>query len=383
MTKLNNFVGQSLLAFLPALLIAFVSHFSLSLSGKLSLSFALVGVVFSIAYMGQRAYVAINGVVANSFYNEYHFRNINIVLAFVITLVLSRYLMLPLWLSLCAIAIKLSESPIELNNGIELKYKGARRAAKNLCLASVVRALLVIAPFLVLMPMEESFFKYYSGYYFILGFVVWSFYKRKIMNFNENKNKVNIGFLANFNRLKIFAFATIACSLLSALPRLLISPNGEINNIVLIALSISPALAVIFQALWLANIEKLNTKSLTNLLIFYVEVLAVVVLVILTSVIWEKLIPIFYGISTGVEIDVFKNIILVTSLFFSAMTLMNCFKFYLPKVETYAYVSSSIMMIITYYLNMEILDSILFSSLTMFLFAFLLPIIHLKNELNS
>jgi len=382
LTKLNNFFGQALLAFLPALLVAFISHFDISLSGHFSFSFALVGVCFSIFYMGQRAYIAINGVVDNSFHNELVFRDINMIFACVMTLILSLYLELPLWLSLCAMTIKLSESPIELHNGIELKYRGANKAAKNLCVASFIRALFIIAPFLIINPVEISSFKIYTLYYLLFGIIVWLLFKRKIKLLSLKGFQVKLSYFANFNRLKVFAFATIACSILSALPRLLTSPAGVENSLILIALSISPAIAVVFQAIWLANIEKLNTKKVGGLLLFYVEIFAVLFIVILTSPIWSMLIPIVYGISATDDIDIFKNIIIVMSLFFSAMTLMNCFKFYKPKLETVAYISSSLTLLITSYLNIEILNSLIWASTSMCIFAFIPLISHLKKELN-
>ena len=67
MTKLAFFVAQGLLAFLPALLVLLVSWESAERAGDLSVALGVVGAIFSIAYFGQRAYVAIRGFDAIPF----------------------------------------------------------------------------------------------------------------------------------------------------------------------------------------------------------------------------------------------------------------------------------------------------------------------------
>ena len=364
--KLHNIFGQGLLAFLPALLVAFISHSDIKLSANFSLSFAVVGVFFSIFYMGQRAYIAVNGVKENSFINELAFRDVNLLIACVFTFIFSMYYDLPLWLVLCAISVKLSESPLELNNGIELKYKGSYQAAKNLFRASAVRAICIVIPLFVIDPLNSYSFQLYSLYYLVFALIVMLIFKSKVKDYNKSAYQSIFSYLANFSRLKVFAFSTIICSVLSALPRLLTSSSGD-HSIILIALSLSPALAVVFQAIWLANIEKLNSKTFTFLIVFYLEIFCVLLVVYFTSPFWSLLIPIIYGVSATVDIETFVKVILIMSLFFSAMTLMNCFKFYRPELEFIAYISSTLTLLFSVYLEVGILDSLVFASSRVFL----------------
>ncbi|WP_440875552.1 hypothetical protein [Thalassotalea sp. PLHSN55] len=380
MNKLNNFIGQALLAFLPALLVAVTSHYNLLLSGQFSFSFAVVGVCFSIFYMGQRAYIAINGALEGSLYKEFVFRNINLFLACLVSTILCLILDVTLWLAFCAMAIKLSESPIELHNGIAIKYEGSKKAAQKLCVASVVRAIFIVVPFLLIPPSNEDVIKIYTCYYLLLSAFVYWLYKHKVSRLNNSAMKVRVNYFKNLGRLKVFALATIACSLLSALPRLVTSPSGNENSIILIALSVSPALAVIFQAIWLANINKLNHKSFKSLVFFYLEILAIFVVIIISLPIWSLLIPIVYGVSTSSEVEIFADVVVAMCLFFSAMTLMNCFKFYTPKLEMVAYIGSSLVLLLSSFSNVELLTSLYYSAFIMFIFSLIPPLIHLKNR---
>ena len=383
MVKLNNFLGQALLAFLPALIVALISHHNLAMSGKFSFSFAIIGVCFSIFYMGQRAYIGINGVVKSSLKNETRFRDLNVFFATLLSLIICMYLDIGFWLALCAISIKLSESPIELHNGVDMKYRGVKVASKNLFKFSFIRAVFIIFPLFFFSIYDPMSIEYLSIYFVGLSVIVWCYFWRRERNYEFGNARIKFGYFFNFNRLKIFAFSTIACSLLSALPRLSTSTEGIENHILLIALSISPAIAVVFQAVWLTNIGKLNKQSFSSIALFYFEILIILVVLYFSSPIWSELIPIFYGVSVLSDINIFKETIIVMSVFFGAMTLMNCFKFYNPKLEMTAYIFASVTLLISVYFDSELFDSIYYSTVIMLLFSSFPLLYLLKKELNK
>ncbi len=371
--KFFNIIGQIALSFLPAVIVAYTTNTSLDLAGSLSQAFAITGLIFSTFYLGQRSYIAVNGTISASLHDDMGFRDLNIIIATALVLALAYFIELPLWICVIAVSIKLSEYPIDLSNGYNVKNYGSAKASSRLAKASVIRAGLISLSFIFFSPLGESTYSIYSMYLLIVAVIVRLYYRS--IEHKRAKIVSKTKYWIYVKQLKYFALATIACSMLSALPRLVVEPINNINNVVLIALSVTPVIAVIFQGIWLSNIEKLSTKLINPALVFYLEVIAIIILVYFSSPLWKHLIPLIYGIESNDLIQVFISTVCVMTLLFGGMTLSNLFKFYKPKFESISYVlASAVIMFCFNILNFGILESFFISGIFMFLFSLISPI---------
>lgn len=246
MTRIYNLFGQGLLGFLPALVVAYMANYDIDLSAKMSFSFAAVGLCFSTFYFGQRAYIAINGICNKSESQDLLFRNINIIIASLIAIIISKWYGVTLWLFVLAISFKFSEAYIDLKNGLDINKHGSESAAKWLFISSLSRALLILLPLLFFHPSENNY-RYFIVYYALVAFIFWFNIKIKHVAHNDTKQDELFSYIRNILILRSFAVATISCSFLSAAPRLVSNPDKIENAILLIALSISPAIAIIYQ----------------------------------------------------------------------------------------------------------------------------------------
>ena len=332
-TKVTNFLSQGLLAFLPALMIAIIARTNMFIAAEMSFSFAIVGVFISIAYLGMRSYISINGHLTGERGKDITFRIVNVLAATILVVVVAVLMGRDSWLIYFALLLKLSESFIDLKNGIDVHNYGVERASINLLTSSTIRAVILISCFLAVT-------KYGDGNHYallltasILAFYFFGNLKGKhrvlILSFKEMK--------ASYKALTFFSLATIICSMLSAMPRLIVSAESVENQIVLIALSISPVLGVVFQSIWLSEIHRLKKLDLHSFLIFTFELLLIVFFIYISDFLWRPIISIVYGIEDVLLLDVFSNVILAVSFFYAGMTLMNIYKYEHPWAEGLMY----------------------------------------------
>ena len=366
-TKVLNFAGQGLLAFSPAVIVAYLSHHSATVSASLSVAFAAAGVCFSIMYMGQRAYVSILGTSDSG--KEFCFRFFNSLIAAAGAMAMSFLYGASPWLFFLAIAIKLSEAFIDLRNGVDIFTLGVGKASKKLFLSSLIRAIFVLIPFFVVDWASLNSYFLFVSYYLCLSLVVLVVVS-KVPNSGfgvDSIRKYTLNdYIQNVSKLKKFSVATICCAILSSAPRLLLDVQVREEVSFLIAFSAAPAIAVLYQAIWLSVIDKVKKQPVKGFLVFLSEVVVVYISLILTKGMWSKLVPIFYGVTGTGFMDDFIEAVIAMSGFFGVMTTMNIFKFKVPWLESLSYTASLLVLVVcSSILGLHIIDAIYASSITM------------------
>jgi len=371
--KAYNYLSQIALAFLPALLVVLTAREDLHLAAEMSFAFAVVGVIFSIFYLGQRPYVSIHGFLLGSKNKDVMFRVGNLIVATVLIFLISAFEERMSWAIGLAISVKFSEAFIDLRNGFDVYQTNVQTASRRLFVRATLRAGVIILGVMMLWGRMEG---EYSTLIFICLVVALLAFVDVLFDSDcvSYKLPTLMEYRSGYKKLSFFSIATLFCSVLSAAPRFVLSPSSTENQIALVALSAAPVFAVLFQALWLSSISKLKELNLSTLLIFFAELSAVVILIVLAKPIWLSLVSILYGIEDVVLLDVFSSVVIAMSLFFPAMTLMNIFKYHHAWGESLGYLLALLSILVCFYaFGVDIIWSVVAAAAAM-LFVFFIYI---------
>ncbi|MNF93485.1 hypothetical protein D3C84_761640 [compost metagenome] len=264
------------------------------------------------------------------------------------------------------IAIKLSEAVIDLSAGYTTKIKGVDDSSKEFLFYAALRAVLLGVIFIVVpIPSEGNYFIHVAFGLCLFAFLFFKLVPVGVF-FKEVRNYSFYSYRFQFDKVLGFGLATITCSILTALPRLLLAGEGDVE-VVAIALSAAPVSALLFQAIWLSNIKKLGSRDFKNYSVFFVEIFFVVLVVYFSSPIWEVLIPHIYGEDAAKRGDIFVGVILASILFFGAMALVNIFKFEVPLLESAVYAfSAAVYMVVYLFCGGSVSNGLIYSAASMF-----------------
>src|SRR5690606_8200695 len=108
LVRLAALLGLGVVSFLPVVIVAYVSRHNIKTASEISITFAYVGLVFTVFYFGQRAYLSFNA--NDDIYEHLIFRLINIFLASLLLVLIGSFVGLPGFIITLAISIKLSEA---------------------------------------------------------------------------------------------------------------------------------------------------------------------------------------------------------------------------------------------------------------------------------
>jgi len=359
--RVFNFLSQGLLAFLPALMIAVLSREDLSIAAEMSFGFAVIGVTISMAYLGMRPYVSLNGFLTNSKGGDIYFRFINIIFASCLVLLMMYYMERLTWVIYFALLLKFSEACIDLKNGFDFNEFGVEVASLALFKGSIIRALLLFSFFIFTASEigERYPFLMLGALFTLIVFFLKLKGSTKVMYMRK------VEFIDAYKKVVFFSLATVICSILSVIPRFVLPVEIAENQVMLVALSISPLLGVLFQSVWLSSMHKLK-KGRVAYFVFFIELILIVLLVWIFKPLWVKLIPVIYGINDKYLIDVFADIIISISIFFAGMTMMNIYKYYFAWFEAVMYfVSIMVFLILFYIFSVNLVDCLVISGCAM------------------
>lgn len=367
LSKSIIFLGLSLISFVPVALVAYASNYDLSFASDISISFAYVGVCFSIGYLGQRSFLAINASPNEGLSVHAIFRFLNLFGVILFLLFIALAVQLPLYILCVAVAIKLSEAVIDLNAGYKTKTIGVDASGKEFFLYAALRALFLCCLFFMVPVVTVENFIIHTFFSVLLFLFIFtrlipiSFFWRGLRAYDFDVYK------RQFKGLLGFGVASISCAILTSSPRLFLVGDSNVE-VVAIALSAAPVCGLIFQTIWLSNIRRLSSRRSSDYFVFFVEVLLVLLVVYFTAPLWMWSIPFIYGDAVGGGADVFLSVILSSVIFFGAMALVNLFKFEAPFLEFFVHCASFGVYAISYvYFECSVAEGLMLSSGSMFL----------------
>lgn len=346
MTRLRFFIAQAGLAFLPPFVVLLVAQEEGRNAAELSIVFAVVGAVFSISYCGQRSYIAIRGLQVIDAKTAVRFRSTLSLAACLVTLLLGVCLNLGISLVAFAIGMKLSEGIVDLWAGIQLWATNGRRASWLFVRVSLVRAMLIGVPVLLLGPSavtQNPVAVLYLVALALIGLVLVHRDLRRRGLLGSRECTIG-GLLACGKELRSYMAATASCAILASIPRLILPFADHMQYTAAgLALSIVPVFGLVFQALWLAQLKRLVEDLPRNAPRFVLEVALLVSVVGAGHHLWRWIGGEVYGLVQVQEQAVFSEVLIAGAALFGAIALMNIFKLTVrPRNESFAYVIGSI-----------------------------------------
>jgi len=344
-SKLRFFVAQGLLAFLPALVVMLVARHAPDDAADLSIAMGAVGAIFSIAYFGQRAYVAIRGFDVIACRQALSFPAVLSVVAGLCALAVALGLNIALGIVLFAVALKLSEGVIDLWVGVRLRLSTTEQVARAFVGVSLARALLVVLPVLVLGAYGALQSPLVAAYLAGLAVGLYALAHRDTRRLGVGGSyALSSRALWSYGwEMRAFVSATATCAVLSSLPRVIL-PYAAAGRYApeAMALSIVPLCGLACQAAWLSGVKRMTEAPRKHAWTFVLEIAAIAVLVALLSPLWRWGAGAIYHLDSAGEQERFAAMMVSGVLVTGAISLSNLFKLtQRPRHESWNYVLGS------------------------------------------
>lgn len=355
LVRLAAFLGLGVVSFLPVVIVAYVSRHNIKTASEISITFAYVGLVYTVFYFGQRAYLSFNA--NDDIYEHLIFRLINIFLASLLLVLIGSFVGLPGFIITLAISIKLSEALMDLRYGYITKIKDANRASREYCITGFFRACLFFSVFL-LFP-NPSIHNYYfyvfaGGGLFVALLVRYVVLKDLVMSMRSYSLE---NYFSSLRLNFVFALSAFSCGIVIAAPRLLLAGGAGVE-LQAVALSLAPLLGLMFQAIWISNINKVHAGG-KAILFFLAETLLLLSIIYFSSPLWGKGISIFYGDAIRGGLDLFVDVLLASAVFFSVISFLNVLKARLPMFEFFIHILGFVFyLILSGYMGKEVVFSL-------------------------
>lgn len=354
MSKLRFFVGQGFLVFLPALLVLLLAPGAPKEAADLSIAMGLVGALFSISYFGQRAYVAIRGFDVIPCRQALSFRAFLSMAAASIAIAAAGGMNIAFGIVVFAAALKLSEGVIDIWVGVRLRLSSSDEVSRKFAAISVIRAVLVTLPIMVMGAYGALQSPLVVLYY--LGLVA-LFYV--IAHIDTRRLGVQGSYALSPRtmwkhgwEMRAFVSATATCALLSSLPRIIL-PYAAAKDYAAeaMALSIVPLCGLTFQAAWLNGMKRMADAPRKHARTFVLEVAAIVALTALLYPMWKWIAASFYGLAEVAAQARFAAMIFCGVLITGAISLSNLFKLTpRPRNESCNYLLGIVAIVIAVFL---------------------------------
>ncbi|MCD1638039.1 hypothetical protein K7H92_04880 [Pseudomonas stutzeri] len=377
-TKFIVLIGLGIASLLPVVIVAYISRFDVGLASDASISFAYTGLVFTVLYFGQRAYLSLNA--EDNFHSHLIFRLTNTAIASLLVFVISFFVDLPLFFVVFAISIKLSESLMDLRYGYAIKVSGVSVASKEYMVIGLLRLLLFGCMFAIFSVPSKDNYIYHSAAGILFFFLI-LFYCARLQDCTAKYNFSNY-----FKALGVyapFAMSALSSGLVTAGPRIFLVGGSDVE-IQAIALSLAPLLGLLFQTVWISNLSKLNDSAfrVKKVSIFTLEVAFLLVAIFIFSPVLRKVISVFYGGVEGKDLTHFVEILLASAVFFFVMALLNLLKLYRPGYEFVVHALGVVFYCIAYVLlKMSVPASLCATSIFMLSLLFVFSI--LRKRVSS
>ena len=341
MIRLAFFGAQGLLAFLPALLVLLIARADPEHAAQFSVTMGVVGAIFSIAYFGQRAYVAVRGFDAIACREALGFRLLLSLVAACLTLIATRGMNIGSSVALFAVGLKLSESVVDLWVGIRIRTSSDRQTSWAYLLLAATRALLIMLPLLWFGAVPLTQASWAPLYLIALAAMAYLF-----AHLDTRRLGVRGSYWVSPRRalrlgweMRSFVSATAVCALLSSMPRVILpySEAGAYSGAAL-ALSIVPLFGLALQALWLSRLKRMTEEGPAQMRHFVVEVGAVVLVGVCAWPVWEWVARRLYSLDSTSQQESFAGMVAAGVILSAAVSLSNLFKLTTrPRNESFSY----------------------------------------------
>jgi hypothetical protein len=335
------FGAQGLLSFLPALLVLLVSRSDSDRAAEFSVSLGVVGALFSIAYFGQRAYVAVRGFDTIACREAIGFRAMLTVIATLLAVLLTFGMSIPLSIALFAVGLKLSESIIDLWVGIRIRTSSDRQSSMLYLQVAALRAVLITAPILMF-GADRLIASYWGVPYLLLlagaGYLMAHLDTRRLGidggYWVSPKRAIRVGW-----EMRSFVSATAVCALLSSMPRVILpyAESGTYSGPAL-ALSVVPLFGLAFQALWLSRLKRMTAEGAAQVRWFVLEVAVIAAACCMLSPLWEWGAKEVYHLEASAQREGFAQMVAAGVILTAAVSLSNLCKLTSrPRNESLSY----------------------------------------------
>jgi hypothetical protein len=144
--RLRYFLAQGILAFSPAVLVLLVTREDAPSGGDLSVALGVVDALYSVAYLGQRGYVSVRGFDQVPARAGLTLRIAASLLMATPALLVSWGMGLALHLAMFVVAMKLTESLVDLWVGMRVRLSNDEANSRDFLVVAVLRTVLVLTP---------------------------------------------------------------------------------------------------------------------------------------------------------------------------------------------------------------------------------------------